>query len=596
MPPLLSRVKAAATAFFTPSRVGFGPGEPIPPMAPGEPVRREDYQSGRNYLYTPRAAESRPVTFAQLRALADVNSILRTCIEKRKDEMRALDWGITVRKNYIGKNGEGSLYEEDARKAQEWLEHPDGVHTFDVWLGPLLEDLFVLDAPTLYRNKDRLGRLISLDTVDGSTIDVLVDDQGRVPRPPSPAYEQIIKGAPRTWWTTDELLYRPYNLRSNGVYGYSYVDGIIFTVNLALRRDTSMLRYFTDGNIPAGFVFPPTEMGETWNPDMASAYEARFNNMLSGDLEARAKLKMMPPGASVQFSQALTFDAMFDEWLARIICARFGVSPAPFVRMMNRATAESIEEAATDESLVPLMAHIKQMFDDVLRFDMKKPHLEFTWTSGQLHYQQADAEIDKLLLSTGQITTNELRESRGKTPYPYPWAAKPIVFTASGAQLMEDALKPQADAPGDPGGDGETIPGTNLPRRPFGGPKPAEPAGGAGGSPQDQHSASTAAEGDDEGGDEDEGEELKAWERFALARVGKASRPFETKALQPAMAETIRAALAGAQDAAAVKAVFSDARTHYRRSRTPVVRGELDGLIGEYEGLLRGELRRIKAG
>jgi hypothetical protein len=58
----------------------FGPGEPLVPPEP-EKTRLWDFPVGWNYIYTPRAYE--PVSFAQLRALADNHDITRLCIETR---------------------------------------------------------------------------------------------------------------------------------------------------------------------------------------------------------------------------------------------------------------------------------------------------------------------------------------------------------------------------------------------------------------------------------------------------------------------------------------------------------------------------------
>ena len=70
--------KASEAAPWMPTQVGFGPGEPLRPMAPLEPIRREDYLTSRNIIFTPRSAEQRAITYAQMRALADLNGVLRT--------------------------------------------------------------------------------------------------------------------------------------------------------------------------------------------------------------------------------------------------------------------------------------------------------------------------------------------------------------------------------------------------------------------------------------------------------------------------------------------------------------------------------------
>ena len=41
----------------------------------------------------------------------------------------------------------------------------------------------------------------------------------------------------------------------------------------------------------------------------------------------------------------------FDEWLARIVCYAFSLPPTAFTREVNRATAETTQDAALTEGL-----------------------------------------------------------------------------------------------------------------------------------------------------------------------------------------------------------------------------------------------------
>jgi hypothetical protein len=44
-----------------------------------------------------------------------------------------------------------------------------------------------------------------------------------------------------------------------------------------------------------------------------------------------------------------------DEWLARIVCYAFSVSPQAFVAHINRATGETQKEMAEEEGLWPVL-------------------------------------------------------------------------------------------------------------------------------------------------------------------------------------------------------------------------------------------------
>lgn len=581
--------KAATNAFWQPTNVSFSPGEPLRPMSPTEPIRREDYQIGRNILTTPRQAEPRDVTYSQMRRLARMHGVLRTLIEKRKDEMKGLEWDIAVKTEFANQG-----YEAEAKQERKFWQKPDCELTFDQWLGILLEDLFVIDAMTLYKERDRAGRFRSLQVVDGSTILVLVDDRGRVPFPPQMAYEQVIKGYPMTSYirpvaganpytyeggemkglTIGELYYRPYNLASDGVYGFSHVESIIMMVNIALRRDVSFLEWFRSGNVPPGLIPCPPD----WTPQQIAEFEDMFNTMLAGDLAARSKLHAVPGGGgNVQMLQQLSFDALFDEWLARVMCARFGCSPAPYVRMMNRATAETIEDAATEESIEPLKQHMKALFDDVIANDREKPYLEFVWTSGQLHYRQADNQMHDTMLKDGAITLDEWRKLKGEPPIPGGIGSKHMVWTGTGPVLLENIVNGNYKPPTDYRlsiGDGKP----DMPRLSI----HPENEGMDTESPFELAIRSIKAE-------------LDAWEKFSVKRVGKATRDFEVKAIPQPVAEAIKSSLIGTHTADEVKAVFDTARNNLGRRRTPAIGESLDKLMSDYEAELKPIIEKAKS-
>ncbi|HSW57387.1 MAG TPA: hypothetical protein VLH15_03215 [Dehalococcoidales bacterium] len=553
------------------------------PAAPTEPPRREDYNVSRNTNWAPRSEESRNVTYNQMRTLSRIDGVLRTIIEKRKDEIKGLEWDITVKPEF----NNGSDFTSDIAAAHKFWDKPDLEYTFDQWLGMLLEDIFVIDAPTLFKERDRLGRFRSLQIIDGATIKVLVNDAGRVPSPPQLAYEQIIKGMPRTGYirpitgvnpyivsrpelitenTTEvytnfnEMYYRPYNLASDGVYGFSHVESIIMAINIMLRRTHSFLEFFRSGNIPQALIPAP----ESWTPDNIESFQEKFDLYLKGNLDARSGAIFIPGGAGNPSQlQQLTFDALFDEWLARIYCARFGVSPTPYVRSNNRATAVTMEEASSDEGLVPMMQFLKHWFDDITADCLGMPHLQFIWTPGQ-NYGPQEANIDNMMVAMGARTLDEVREKQGKQPYAHGIGSKPMI----GGQLLEDIIsgKAQAQMPATPAGI-ENYPGDDdIDENPY-----------------ELSIRSIKSELDD-------------WQKFAINRLGKKSpRMFEAKAVPPGLSSSILLKLDTAATPEAVKAVFEDARNNLgRKPRTPPVDQTAKQLEAEYQAELRKILEATK--
>src|SRR5207237_1964316 len=85
---------ALETQFASTFQPGHGIFSPGTPLAPPEPERTRlwDFPVGVNTTLTPRAYE--PVSFTELRALAEAHDITRLAIETRKDQTEKLDWAI----------------------------------------------------------------------------------------------------------------------------------------------------------------------------------------------------------------------------------------------------------------------------------------------------------------------------------------------------------------------------------------------------------------------------------------------------------------------------------------------------------------------
>ena len=223
---------------FQPGQGIFSPSYPLVPPE-RERVRLWDFPVGYNTTYTPRSYE--PIGFAELRALAESHDITRLAIETRKDQIEKLEWTIKSRDDRHPAADAPARIE----RLTEFWRMPDGEQPFATWLREALEDVLVLDAPAFEIRRNRGGEIIGLDVVDGSTIKMLIDDTGRRPQPPAPAYEQVIHGRPWRLLSNGELIYLPRNRRPHKAYGFSPVEQIVLTVNIGLRRQVMQLQHFT---------------------------------------------------------------------------------------------------------------------------------------------------------------------------------------------------------------------------------------------------------------------------------------------------------------------------------------------------------------
>lgn len=407
----------------------FSPLKPIAPVVPKEQQqsvegRMFDYPVGYNTNIKPRAGEN--IGFAEMIALADSYDMLRLVIETRKDQMGGLRWSFAMR-------DDGKEPDERVKELTEFFQYPDKEHDWDTWLRMVVEDLLVIDAATLYPRKTKGGKLYALEAVDGATIKRVIDDTGRTPIPPDAAYQQIIKGVPVMNYTRDELVYRPRNVRTRRVYGYSPVEQIILTVNIALRRQTHQLQYYTEGNVPEALIGVPA----TWTVEQIKSFQAHWDMLIEGDTAQRRHAKFVPGDMKYQPTRDVVLKDMYDEWLARVVCFAFSVSPLAFVNMMNRATGETAQEAAQAEGLAPLMLWVKSTIDFMVAKYFGYTDIEFQWVNQEELDPEARARVHQIYITNKVLTSDEIRVDLGKKPLTdaekeKAWPAPPPMESAKG--------------------------------------------------------------------------------------------------------------------------------------------------------------------
>jgi hypothetical protein len=420
----------------------FGPLDPMRPIAPPDVAgRRFDFPPGYNLVTRPRAYES--IGFAELRGFADAYDLLRLVIETRKDQMERQRWRIRPRDAKSKRRSAAIDPDMTARIAgiEGFFQKPDGITRWKTWLRALLEDMFVIDAATLYCQRTRSGQLCALQQLDGSTIKRVIDDWGRTPQPFAaadgttvypPAYQQVLKGLPAVNYSARDIVYRPRNVRAHRVYGYSPVQQVLMTVNIALRRQLWQLDYFTEGSIPDALIGVP----QGWTPDQIKQFQDYWDTEFAGDLAKRRRAKFVPgeTAAKVVQTKEPQHKDDFDEWLARIICFAFSVPPQWATKVMNRATADNQSAQSEEEGLEPTKEWVKDLVDEIVAEEFAAPDLELHW----LDEDEGDPEtVLEGRLKVGALTLNEMRDALGLDPFDNAAADRPMVLTATGFVPIE---------------------------------------------------------------------------------------------------------------------------------------------------------------
>lgn len=427
---------AARAAYFT----FFGPGLPLPQQAPeGTPPRSLDYPSFINQSYSPRSNEQ--ISFDQLRNLADAYWLVRSVIETRKDQITRLEWHLGL-KPKSGETQAASLLRTEndprAKKLTQFFERPDGANDWQTWLRMIIEDVLVIDAATILPWRTKGGDIYKLVAVDGATIKPVLDSMGMTPGGDAIAYQQIIKGLILAQLSTKELVYAPRNRRTNKIYGFSPVEQLILLINLGIRRTIHQLDYYTEGTVPEAIV----QLPESWSTDQVKQFQTWFDSALAGNLATRRRMTFVPSiggSSNIAWAKDPKLTDEMDELLARATCFVFSIPPTPFVRQMNRATAQQASESAEREGLEPLKLWVKSLMNRIIQSPefFGEPKVEFSWDDDISIDKLRQAQVDDLDIRNGKRSIDELRERDG---YDRIGAGNGIV-TANGFVLLEDAIK-----------------------------------------------------------------------------------------------------------------------------------------------------------
>jgi hypothetical protein len=243
-----------------------------------------------------------------------------------------------------------------------------------------------------------------------------------------PTHQQILKGLPAVNYTALDLLYRPLNIRPGRAYGLSPVESIVTTVSIAMRRALSQLEYFREGNQPDALYSVP----ESWTPDKIQQYQDYFDDLLSGNLANRRKLKFVAGGGEYTALKEPPLTGPIDEWLVRICCAAFSYPPSAYVTLSNRSIAEQHDRSGEEEGLESTKLWASDLFNEIISDHLDEDELKFAWAEEDEVDQEKQSTILTKYLEDGVLSVNEVRERLGEEPSTEPGADRLMVKTATG--------------------------------------------------------------------------------------------------------------------------------------------------------------------
>lgn len=434
--------------------IWYSPMQPVWPFGPPyyDRPREWNYPVGYNLNFI----QPRMEAIGTLRGMRASWGVLATIIETRKDQLLRLPWTIQRR----DKPRASSAPADAMRK---FFRRPDGKLTYNQWSHKVLDDAFVVDAPSIFMHRANNGKVLQAEAIDGGTIFPLIDDAGR--RPDSvfdmdraggidyikrqPAYQQIIYGLPMVDMSEDELIYAMQRPQPDmPMFGYSPVQQIMIEATEAIRKTFYQLEFWRSGSMPELMVTVP----DAWSPRQIAQFQGHFDALLSGQLSLKSKVRFIPGGMKPFDIKNASGESLWsdrDEMLIRLACYAFSVSPTPFVKQTNRGTANASAQTAQEEGLYPLMSWWKDdIMDTIIQEKFGYDDLEFVFLPRPEVDLEKQAKIHQIKIMLGEMTIDEARAENGEEPLPDNLGAVPLVYFGSGAFRLEDVIKGTAMMPG----------------------------------------------------------------------------------------------------------------------------------------------------
>ena len=392
----------------------FAPGRPLTPFyGYNQRPRERDYPVGRNIT-----TERRPgrIPFETLRHLIESYDVASICYRHAIQDLRSMRVRFEVMEGY----------EENAVKeiaaAKDFMKRPDrkidpesgkvipntGM-TFRNWLCKHATDVWRFDCGSMYRHRDRAGRLIALPIPDGTLFAPMLDYFGTNPSGDAPAFQQFIQGIPWDWIRWEDLIYEPMWPHTEDPYGIAPVETILVNANTDLRLQAYFLQFFTTGQVPEAFAIAPEDQSD---PDSLADWQEEYNDWTYGDQSERWGLRWLPNGTELEFYKPQQFDPDVAEYVMRRTVAAFMMVPHDlgFTADVNRSTADTQMDTQFRINSLPHVAYYEDILDSVLQDDLSLPvQIRFD-TGREKEDRLMEAEAHQIYVSIGAESPDEVRD------------------------------------------------------------------------------------------------------------------------------------------------------------------------------------------
>lgn len=401
----------------------YGPGWPVQPTTmpqDSEVPRTIDYPVGINFTIQPRIGYDGLMPCNALKAaytnLSEVSAPVNLLIR----ELAGFNPILRDRK---------TQQKVKAGHPYEWMtQFPDRIKPFNVWTTLYKKSAKIYAAPAFYIKRQG-GKTVAMEYIDGSTLFLIINARGNLPEPneldsnvenyikriqyemkmgnpmpygnmsmpdmvkdyiakqqkragegkplvtTTPAFTQIIKGIPFSFWDKSQVYFMPEPPAPavDSPYGETYIERAWSWINLIAVMIAFELGHYRTGNTPEGIFTLPKEMF----PSIVkiAAFEKEWNARMSDVSQVQAaRNRMMPEGAKWFPTKKPDFPQSLYQQAKEEILAAIGVPVAetgkkPSKGLGGKGFEDGMARELTRQFLEVEKESLEAPFNHILRMD-----------------------------------------------------------------------------------------------------------------------------------------------------------------------------------------------------------------------------------
>lgn len=374
------------------------------------------------------------LSFRQMELMYDVNPWVRSIVDKIIERAVNISHLVKPVKTFLGKDDKiPDNIRKEMDRVNEFLNSPNSNNeSFSQIKKKLYRDLLLYDAGgyEIVTGTSANNKTVEIFSVSGDSVKLNTDKNGIFRKN---AYLQV-DGSLKVLakWMKDEFIYFMLNPKSNKIYGLSPLESLNQTITAELYTSNYNLDFYFNNATPRYAV-----LMEGMGIGQGTAAMTRFRQWYESELKGKPHKPIIlgTEQGKIQFEKVgLTNEEMqfqeYSKWLLLKIMAVYKMQPVVMgvidIMNMNKTDVKSQLNMFKSEAISPLVNLLNEKLNMQILFKTFGFKNCYVDSDLDLIDRKEQAEIDKIYLSNGVITINEIR-TKGLGMTPVSWGNVPYL-------------------------------------------------------------------------------------------------------------------------------------------------------------------------